>query len=786
MNLHLRQVRRATALSALTLVASVACHAASGAQVRYSSYGIPHVLADDYEHAGYGLGYAFARDNLCVGVELALTLAGERSEAFGEDATYVDPHLGSAPVRNLESDFYAKLIYTDAGVAGMRAQMSAEARALVTGYVSGFNRRLGELPPAQRPSRCRAAEWVRPLTETDTYRRIQHLAVLQSTHVFLTAIAGASPPTGDGAHAPGVDLQLPHFETVGSNMAAFGRQTTANGRGMSFAQPHFPWHGPQRLYAAQLTVPGRYDAFGGLLYGTPFILLGFNRDLGWGITYSTNHRLALYRLNLVAGDPTSYVVDASRRQLDAVHLSVRVRTAAGRPALRTRTLYRSADGPVIDSTAFPWTEEHAYILKDANRNLGRWPDQFLALARARTVREAKEAAARIRGFMYSNIAVADRHGEVLYANFSPAINMPDTDLARCLVEDGEKILRERYIVVLDGSRAACAWRRDGDAVDPEILPARRAPWTIRTDYVLNANDSHWLVNADPGSVLEGFDRVVGSERTARGDRTRTGLRLVERRLAGADGLDGNKMTLESMRRLLYRAETVTGESVRPDAVRDCHSNPAVRLPDGDATVDTTKACDVLGAWDGSARPDSRGAVLAREFLVRLPVEVRSSGMALTAETWRIPFDPTRPLETPAGLTPSATTRRALAEAVQWLEGARLPLDAPLRDVQFLTLNGQHVPVGGFPFTFLRFSAQSQTGRDGELLAYGDAYIHAVTFGDAGPVADIVMPYSQSTDPQSDHSWDLTLAYAQQRWIRLPFLEHDIRNDPGYRLIALNP
>ena len=374
---------------------------------------------------------------------------------------------------------------------------------------------------------------------------------------------------------------------------------------------------------------------------------------------------------------------------------------------------------------------------------------------------------------------------MLYANFSPAINMPDADLTRCLVEDGERILRERYVVALDGSRADCAWRRDGDPVDPEILPARRAPWALRTDYVLNANDSHWLVNADPRSVLEGFDRVTGSERTARGERTRTGLRLVERRLAGADGLDGNKMTLEHMRRLLYRAESVTGESIRADVVRDCRTNPAARLADDGDTIDLTDACEVLDRWDGSARPDSRGAVLAREFIVRLPAEVRSSGLALTPETWRIPFDRARPLDTPAGLTATNATRHALAEAVQQLDTAHIPLDAPLRDAQYLTLNGQRVPIGGFPFSFLRFSAPPQRGDDGELRAYGDAYIHAVTFDDEGPIADIAMPYSQSTDPQSEHSWDLTLAYALQRWIRLPFLERDIRNDPGYRLITLN-
>lgn len=763
--------------------------AAATVQLRFTSHGLPHIAASDYEGAGYGLGYAFASHNLCLGVETALTLAGERSAAFGEDGVYIDPHLGATPIRNLDSDFYAKFIYTDEVAARMEAQLSADARRLVAGYVRGFNRYLSDTPASRRPAACRNADWVRPLTEPDIYRRINDVSVLQSTHVYLPAIAGAQPPGAsprEKAPITRLDEQRPFEEGAGSNMAAFGRRTTANGRGLSFANPHFPWHGPQRFYAAQLTVAGQYDVFGGMLYGTPFILLGFNRDLGWSITYSTNHRHALHRLDLVPGSPTSYRVDGKTHRLQAVEIRVPARIASGRMVTRSRTLYRNPDGPVIDSSAFAWTGEHAYVLKDANRWQGRWPDQFLALGRSRNVREFKKAAVRQRGLMYSNLTAADRAGEVFYGNFSISINMPDADLERCLIENGEQVLRERYTVVLDGARSDCAWRRDGDAVDPEILPAARAPWAIRDDYVLHANDSHWLVNADPGSALEGFDRVVGAERVALGDRTRTGLRLIERRLAGSDGLPGNKMTLETLRRAMYKADTVLGEAIRDDAVRDCRAHPSFKL-DAGHVVDLSKACEVLAGWDGTARTTSRGATLAREYIQRLPREVRSAGLTLTPATWRVPFDPARPIDTPAGLTPSEATRRALADAVVTLDAARLPWDGPLQDSQFLEVNGQRVPFAGFPFTFLRFWPALLPERSMTVPAYvyGDSYIHAVTFDDEGPVADVVVTYSQSTDPNSEHSWDQTLAYAHERWIRVPFLGREIARDSGLRTIELD-
>lgn len=788
MGMRGRHIVWGTVLTAGALIASVATAENSSVQVRYTSHGLPHIAAADYEGAGFGLGYSFAAHNLCLGVELALTLAGERSAAFGEDGVYVDPHLGTTPIRNLDSDFYAKFIYTDADAARIEAQLSRESRSLVAGYVRGFNRYLTETPGTRRPAACRNAKWVRPLTERDIHRRIKNISVLQSTHVYLPAIAGAQPPGPAGERAMSARPRGPRVsqEGAGSNMAAFGRRATSNGRGLSFANPHFPWHGPQRFYAAQLTVPGKYDVFGGMLYGTPFILLGFNRDLGWSITYSTNQRFSLQRLQLLPGSPTGYRVDGQTRQLEAVELRVPARTAAGKMVIRSRTLYRSSDGPVIDTDAFPWTTEHVHVLKDANRVQGRWPDQFLALGRSRTVHEFKAAAERHRGLMFSNLTAADRHGDVYYGNLSISINMPDADLERCLVENGEQLLRERLAVVLDGSRSDCGWRRDGDAIDPEILPLRRLPWTIRDDYVLNANDSHWLVNADPKSALEGFDRVVGMERAALGDRTRTGLRLVERRLAGTDGLPGNKMTLQTLRQALYRADTVLGEAIRDDAVRDCRANPSVQLAAGHS-VDLSEACDVLAMWDGTARISSNGATLAREYIQRLPRELRSSGFTLAPATWRVPFDPARPIATPAGLTPSDATRRALAEALVTLDSAGLPWKGPLGQSQFLDVNGERVPFAGFPFSFLRFAPALVPERSMTVpvYVYGDSYVHAVTFDAEGPVADVVVAYSQSTDPQSEHSWDQTLAYAHERWIRVPFVDRDIARDRGLRTIELD-
>ena len=85
------------------------------------------------------------------------------------------------------------------------------------------------------------------------------------------------------------------------------------------------------------------------------------------------------------------------------------------------------------------------------------------------------------------------------------------------------------------------WGTDPDAAAPGILGPARMPSLFRDDYVTNSNDSYWLSN--PEQPLEGYDRIIGDERTERSLRTRTGLRIVADQLAqGARSRGGSSRT----------------------------------------------------------------------------------------------------------------------------------------------------------------------------------------------------------------------------------------------------
>ena len=75
---------RAVILGAAGLACAGSASAAGlKAEIVRTQYGIPHVTASDYAGVGYGQGYAFAQDNLCLQADKVVSVNGERSKYFG-------------------------------------------------------------------------------------------------------------------------------------------------------------------------------------------------------------------------------------------------------------------------------------------------------------------------------------------------------------------------------------------------------------------------------------------------------------------------------------------------------------------------------------------------------------------------------------------------------------------------------------------------------------------------------------------------------------------------------
>lgn len=766
------------------------------AKIIRTTLGIPHISARDYASMGYGLGYAFAEDNLCVLQEDLVTIRGQRARYFGREGSYrIIP--SDVEASNVDSDFFWRLAADEAHLAPTRNDTLPDFKAATQGYVDGYNRYIRELKAGQHPgrhARCANQDWLFEINADDLYRRYLRLAMIASSTVLMNEIATASPLLALGKSTPPTPAQqaaalqadpgpLRAFTEVlgkrfGSNMYALGPQATQDGSSMVFGNPHFPWTGPERLYIAHATIPGELDIMGSGLYGVPAVLIGFNNHVAWSHTVSTAYRFSLYELTLNPLNPLQYFYDGRLRDIEQIPLTIDVREADGRITQESRTLYRSHFGPmlVLKAAGIPvlgWTPLKAYTLRDANAENSRLINQFARWNQARSLDEFKRLHGEILGVPWVNTVASGPGQNAYYGDITVVPNVPDSKVSVCQALPMHQVVQLLVpgLPLLDGSRSACEWDTDPDAPAPGIFGAGNLPTLERSDWVANNNDSYWLTN--PAEPITGYARIIGEEGSERSLRTRMAIRQFQQRLDGSDGLPGARFTLPLLQEVTLSSRILSAELALPAVINQFCPG---------ASGDTARACTALANWDGRANLDSTGAHIWREFWMALSGGGDGSG----GNYWRVPFDVGDAANTPRELIASRpAVKRAFESAIAAVRASGFAFDAPLRDLQHPLAITPDIPIFGGQFFEGAFTIADSAplSNKGYEVEYGNSYIHTVTWDAEGVHAEGFVTYSQSTDPASPHFADFTREYSAKRWHRFPFTPAQINADKisEYRL-----
>ena len=807
--MHIRSMYVALFAAALPLLAAPAVEAKNSkpvyqAQVLRTSYGIPHIQAPDWGSLGYGYGYVFAQDNICVLARDVLASNGTQSRWFGAGA-------GNA---NRSSDFVYKMVNSDARVSAAWSTLDAETQALLTGYADGYNRYLRDTGVANIAADCRNQPWVRPLTGQDVLKVLRKLLVRAGTGNFVSALVAAVPPdpvaalgetdaearlaSTDDADAPAVEFDpsyLPDFnvERFGSNAVALGSDYTG-GAGALLGNPHFPWFGIERFYAVHLTIPGRYDAMGASIYGFPLVNIGFNRHLAWSHTVSTARRFILRELTIVPSSPTSYVYEGQARAMQPETVTVEV-LSGGSVTTASHTFWHTQFGPVmVPSPLAPWSTAQAFALTDVNLENSRAFRQYREMATSRDLEEFRGVVNRYAGMPWVNTIAADAKGNAYYADVGSMPNVTNAKLAACTKPGISQVLAQNRVYALDGSRAACDPGTDPDSPEAGVFGASSMPSILRRDYAQNSNDSYWLAN--PEARLEGYSQIIGTdENRPQNFRTRLGITQIRDRQAGMDDVPGTGFDRQWLQDVLFGNRHYSAEIMLDGVLQLCATqNPNVTV--GGQTTNVAQACNVLANWDRRNLTTSVGTHVWTELWRRVSGGATAgSGLpAITNVLYTVPFNPVDPVNTPRGLNvanASVVTRvmGELAYTVRHFATNGIPLDRPWGQVQFDVRNGQMIPIHGGSGTSGVYNAITTATNPVAGVGYtpilaGSSYIQAVTFTPSGPDARAIVSYSQSTDPASPHFADMTQLYSNYGWVKMPFAEGDIRRDPNLKVLHL--
>lgn len=764
---------------------------AKAVRIVRTSDGIPHIRAGDWRGIGMGMGYVQAQDALCTLADTFVTFEGKRSYFFGVDAkpSYKATFTGA---NNLELDIFFRAFLDRETITRLKSRQPSELLDLLDGYARGYNSYLVKARSNQvSETRCAHAEWVRPITSDDLLRRIHAAGLAAGYARFIPEIVNARPPNTKviGNHSstqppPYSSWSIGEHAGLGSNALAFGADAS-NAGAVLFGNPHWYWGGPDRFYQAHITIPGKLDVAGVAFLGIPLIMVGFNRDVAWTHTVSSARRFGLYALQLVANDPLTYQIDGSPEIMDSVDISVPIRGKTKTDTTITRRLYRTRFGPVIDfgtkMPEFGWTAKTVLAIRDVNASNDRLLWNYMELNRATSLKEFVDIQTRELAMPWVNtIAIGRDDPRVWYGDIGAVPGVSDALKEACGTSLANIFSRlDPKVPFLDGTRADCMWRTDISTVQPATLPAHQLPSLFRRDYVANMNDSYWLTN--PAAPLEGYASLLGGEREPLSLRGRHGHDIAHHIIANAGNnpeqfikdikvevLSARNYTFTQFKYALLAGACAQSEvQVSRDALTDIIHDPP-------RTVNVSHACNVLKNWRGTAGLNDHGALLWDAFwsrVRRIP----------TKDLYAWPFDPLRPLETPA--MPRSVDPRiadAMAQAVLDFSRQGRALDSTVGQYLYVNSGGTRVPLyGGCGDGYFTIAcpADGQIFNKMDKRAHANSYVQIVRFVREGVEAYTLLAHGQLDSAVEGGAGENAIRrYAAQRWLKMPFAEQEILRD----------
>lgn len=765
------------------------------ADIRWTDFGVPHIVADNLESMAYGVGYAFARDNICILADQVVRYNSQRSKYLGPDRV-----PGSGDAEHLINDFGFLTI----GIRELAEQrfptLTANSRALAQGYAQGYNQYLAETGVANIDPQCANQPWVKPIDGVDLLTYQLGIALLPGAAnflgpMFLAAPPGVNPLPRPVAVAPAqalmkitpeVGMPERNPQELGSNGWGLGADLTENGMGMVLGNPHFPFTGNRRFWQFHTTIPGFLNVMGGSLMGVPGVVnIGFNENVAWTHTFSTAEHFVVYQLSLDSEDESAltHTVDGASRTIFKDTHTIEVAVAPGQTIQLEKDSYRTNYGPMIRVPGnFEWGPGgNAFAIKDVNLPNVDVVDHWLGMNLATNMDEFKQAFKDYDGVIFNNTMAASKDGQVFYIDDS---TVPDlTPTAMNELRTNPLLIGTRQaagFTVLPGFASVFDFNKP--------VPFERAPQYSGTDYVQNSNDSFWLTNLE--SPITGVNPLYGQVGNVQSLRSRMAHTL----LANAAGAD-NKFSAAEVEEALLNNGSFLADAILPELLQICQNNRETPVDVSGTLVNLGPACDALSGWDGTFNLSSSGAHVFREFAFQFSRNPQ----------WEVPFDPAQPVATPMGLLDNEVTLQQLATGINFINQAGIDLDATLGEVQFvekstaagepsgirLPWGGAHNAEGGFnvfdvsrgnngtelarhTYPVLDSTTRMSAEGQGYHLSSGSSWIMVVSFTEDGPVARGLLTYSQANSTISEHFNDQTELYSTQPTLRpLRFTEADI-------------
>ena len=354
--------------------------------IRRTTYGIPHILAENERALGFGMGYVQAEDHAENILRSIVRARGEQAAIFGPGEKN----------ENVADDFWNRQYRVHARAVETYHKLDADFRDLMEGYAAGFNYWMAKHPDA-------TPAWATDVTPHDVaaHGMTGVMRFAFNRRGIVEALRGKLEKGEDAVVTPDDE------EDMGSNTWAFAPSRTESGNAILLGNPHQPWSPVATYYESHLSIPGKLNFYGTTFVGRPVLTTGFNERLGWSHTVNYPDLEEMYALALDSEKADHYVFDGGSVPMRSETHTVRIKTDNGFDE-ETRTFWYTPLGPVIHRD-----DAHVYVLKSAVWDEYRFYQQWYRMGQAKNLQEFKEIL-KMQAIPMFNICYADVDGNIFY------------------------------------------------------------------------------------------------------------------------------------------------------------------------------------------------------------------------------------------------------------------------------------------------------------------------------------------------------------------------------------
>lgn len=403
-----------------------------GVEIAWDLWGVPHVFAKSDEEAMFGLGYAAAKARL-IQMELSRrVIQGRLAELIG------DVSMGSSDDSSINSDIYMRTIGFYRHAKEIVASFSGEERQFLQAYTDGVNRYIVENPthfqgiipdlihqPEPWKSEDCIACWIylanfftrdglneaKLLSEPTSANPVDDsAAVVKREDVdeeWVDKVMDFAKEHGyDTTQLEGNNTSSPSF----SHAWVVAGSHTTTGAAVLVSDPQTPVALPNLFF--EFHIKGEtFDARGIGVAGSPTILIGWNRDVAWGVTALGGDQSDLFKLNVDRGHVDQYLWDGIWKKMNVWTESVEI---SGQDPVVT-TIKQTHLGPVVTQFLKGKVDPGEYALHRVPQVLVD-VDTFKASITMMRSRSAEEFDKALKMWSYPpvNVVFGDKNGEIGY------------------------------------------------------------------------------------------------------------------------------------------------------------------------------------------------------------------------------------------------------------------------------------------------------------------------------------------------------------------------------------